>query len=142
MAGMCCGVVGETNTPSTSEHSSGGQGKRRRRMEIEQLKLIATAASNIVMPVKRRKVETIESSCDDSSLPPVCVTTSESFSDENLEKESSRFGLTVVCGRRRDLEDAVSVKPSFCCSNSDDLHFYGVYDGHGCSHVINLFLIL
>ncbi|KAI7751796.1 hypothetical protein M8C21_024741, partial [Ambrosia artemisiifolia] len=62
------------------------------------------------------------------------------FSGEGvvLDKERCRFGLKVVCGRRRDLEDAVAVKPSFCKVNSpscDDLHFYGVYDGHGCSHV-------
>ncbi|KAJ7545285.1 hypothetical protein O6H91_09G113800 [Diphasiastrum complanatum] len=59
-------------------------------------------------------------------------------------------GLVSVCGRRREMEDAVTVVPSFlqlpsalvgACSRSDssepegssDLHFYGVYDGHGGS---------
>ncbi|CAI9273589.1 unnamed protein product [Lactuca saligna] len=67
-----------------------------------------------------------------------CGTSSETLGEDVLDKENSRFGLTVVCGRRRDLEDAVAVKPSFCRTSSrssDDLHFYGVYDGHGCSHV-------
>ncbi|KAK9061155.1 hypothetical protein SSX86_018335 [Deinandra increscens subsp. villosa] len=152
MAGMCCGVVGETKTPSTVEPSGGGQG-RRRRMEIQQLKLFAAAASNVVMPLpkknhsKRRKVEgieTIESSGGDTALPKEvgssggCGASSEASREEVLDKEDSRFGLTVVCGRRRDLEDAVAVKPSLCKTkspSSDDLHFYGVYDGHGCSHV-------
>ncbi|KAD7480117.1 hypothetical protein E3N88_03253 [Mikania micrantha] len=120
MAGMCCGVVGETKTPTTVESSGGGHGKRRR-MEIQQLKLFAAA---VMMPLpesnsKRRKVKGTENVLHSSGTSP----------------EDCRFGLTVVCGRRRDLEDAVSVKPSFCKTNSDDLHFYGVYDGHGCSHV-------
>ncbi|CAN4107017.1 unnamed protein product [Withania somnifera] len=49
-----------------------------------------------------------------------------------------KFGTTSVCGRRRDMEDAVAIHPSFCKENSEsssNLHFFGVYDGHGCSHV-------
>ncbi|KAI4384490.1 hypothetical protein MLD38_002640 [Melastoma candidum] len=45
-----------------------------------------------------------------------------------------KFGLTSVCGRRRDMEDAVLVKPHMC-GQSKGFHFYGVFDGHGCSHV-------
>lgn len=171
MAGMCCGVVGETKTTSPVEPSGGRQG-RRRRMEIQQLKFLAAAASDVVMPPpdsstrKRRKVgsiETIETTTGgDFGLPNpkeflkavqssdmktleigpcgrgACGTSSETLGEDVLDKENSRFGLTVVCGRRRDLEDAVAVKPSFCRTSSrssDDLHFYGVYDGHGCSHV-------
>ncbi|KAL8241080.1 hypothetical protein R6Q59_014435 [Mikania micrantha] len=142
MAGMCCGVVGETNTPSTGESSG-----RRRRMEIEQLKLMATAASNMVMPEinnKRRKVGTVlglgEIGGQSTDVKPEEVGSSSTVSVTLSESvgENSRFGLTVVCGRRRDLEDAVAVKPAFCKTrspNSNDLHFYGVYDGHGCSHV-------
>lgn len=169
MAGMCCGVVGETKTPATVD-PSGGRQSRRRRMEIQQLKFLAAAASDVVMPPvdstrKRRKVgsmDAIETTGHDMALPKakelenavqsgdmkpvdvgpcvrrVCGTSSETLEEDALDKENSRFGLTVVCGRRRDLEDAVAVKPSFCKTNSpssDDLHFYGVYDGHGCSHV-------
>ncbi|KAE8679470.1 Protein phosphatase 2C 37 [Hibiscus syriacus] len=55
-------------------------------------------------------------------------------------KEWPKFGMASVCGRRRDMEDAVSVHPSFCKLNSQvqispDIHFFGVFDGHGCSHV-------
>lgn len=32
------------------------------------------------------------------------------------------------------MEDAVAIHPSFC-QDTADLHFFGVYDGHGCSHV-------
>ncbi|KAI3723482.1 hypothetical protein L2E82_35091 [Cichorium intybus] len=74
----------------------------------------------------------------ENEKPIVCICLRRVLEDDVLDKENSRFGLTVVCGRRRDLEDAVVVKPSFCGTSShssDDLHFYGVYDGHGCSHV-------
>ncbi|MCD7445779.1 Protein phosphatase 2C 37 [Datura stramonium] len=60
----------------------------------------------------------------------------------NIEPEVAfdfpKFGMTSVCGRRRDMEDAVAIHPSFCKENSESsssLHFFGVYDGHGCSHV-------
>ncbi|KAM7259688.1 hypothetical protein ACFE04_015429 [Oxalis oulophora] len=46
--------------------------------------------------------------------------------------ELPKFGVASVCGRRRDMEDAVSVLPSF---KGDDSHYFAVYDGHGCSHV-------
>ncbi|KAL4556894.1 hypothetical protein LXL04_035060 [Taraxacum kok-saghyz] len=170
MAGMCCGVVGEADTPSTVEPSGGRQG-RRRRMEIHQLKFLAAAASDEVAPMpdkarKRRKVENLEtieksvtgksliipaacekvvqpcdmmrkedsrleSSSETEILLNSCKSMSETIVETLQHEEESRFGLTMVCGRRRDMEDAVAVKPLFC----GDLHFYGVYDGHGCSHV-------
>lgn len=51
------------------------------------------------------------------------------------------YGMTSVCGRRKDMEDRVSIKLDFLhrCSRSNllpgGLHFFGVFDGHGCSHV-------
>ncbi|KAJ4971603.1 hypothetical protein NE237_004702 [Protea cynaroides] len=47
-----------------------------------------------------------------------------------------KYGMTSACGRRRDMEDAVVIHPSFCQRDSLfplGLHFFGVYDGHGCS---------
>ncbi|KAG1365836.1 putative protein phosphatase 2C 24 [Cocos nucifera] len=48
-----------------------------------------------------------------------------------------RYGMTTVRGRRREMEDAVSMRPDFLrrCDLYDRHHFFGVYDGHGCSHV-------
>lgn len=62
----------------------------------------------------------------------------ELVENEILRLENPRFGVTSVCGRRRDMEDAVSVHPSFSQeegSVSKGCHFFGVFDGHGCSHV-------
>lgn len=70
-------------------------------------------------------------------------------SNENCINGVPKFGVASVCGRRRDMEDAVAIHPSFFRSenNNSDLHYFGVYDGHGCSHVHSLssfilFLIL
>ncbi|KMT05175.1 hypothetical protein BVRB_7g173230 [Beta vulgaris subsp. vulgaris] len=58
-------------------------------------------------------------------------------SNENSINGVPKFGVASVCGRRRDMEDAVAIHPSFFRSenNNSDLHYFGVYDGHGCSHV-------
>uniref|UniRef100_A0A0D6QVK3 protein-serine/threonine phosphatase n=1 Tax=Araucaria cunninghamii TaxID=56994 RepID=A0A0D6QVK3_ARACU len=43
-------------------------------------------------------------------------------------------GMVSVCGRRREMEDAVAILPAFSSAkNSSALHFFGVYDGHGGS---------
>ncbi|CAH8332998.1 unnamed protein product [Eruca vesicaria subsp. sativa] len=50
-----------------------------------------------------------------------------------------RYGAASVCGRRRDMEDAVAIHPSFVRKQTEfsrsRWHYFGVYDGHGCSHV-------
>lgn len=49
-----------------------------------------------------------------------------------------KFGAASTCGRRRDMEDAVAIHPFFCRRDHESVsesHYFGVYDGHGCSHV-------
>ncbi|KAM0847293.1 hypothetical protein ACQ4PT_055112 [Festuca glaucescens] len=58
---------------------------------------------------------------------------------------AKRHGFASVVGRRREMEDAVSVRESFAApapAGEEDASakpsardFYGVFDGHGCSHV-------
>ena len=58
------------------------------------------------------------------------------------------YGVTSICGRRPEMEDAVSAIPRFLQSPTNSLidgrfnpqsaaHFFGVYDGHGGSQVTN-----
>ncbi|KAG0518374.1 hypothetical protein BDA96_09G170000 [Sorghum bicolor] len=53
-----------------------------------------------------------------------------------------RYGVTSVCGLRREMEDAVSIRPDFLRGAADPSsgkhHFYGVFDGHGCCHVARM----
>lgn len=56
-----------------------------------------------------------------------------------IESETCpKFGMSSVCGRRRDMEDAVAIHPWFCgrdLESATRMHYFAVYDGHGCSHV-------
>ncbi|GFY83596.1 protein phosphatase 2CA [Actinidia rufa] len=158
MAGMCCGVVSETEASAKVE--TGSRVARRRRMEIHQLKFLASAD----VPEngrKRQKLEVVSAAareCENAvenwaisgggiavekgglvAEKPVNRCESRSLRIElEAVRERPNFGMTSVRGRRRDMEDAVAIHRSFCWRNGRspaELHFFGVYDGHGCSHV-------
>ncbi|PSR93134.1 Protein phosphatase [Actinidia chinensis var. chinensis] len=146
MAGMCCGVVGETEASATVETSVRTAAKRRR-MEIRQFKLLA-ADMAVAPPEKGRKRQKVEVFApvspprDCENAVESCVVSEGQLLDGDWETKSANgygfFGMTSVCGRRRDMEDAVAIHPSLCRRNHQNphgLHFFGVYDGHGCSHV-------
>ena len=162
MARICCGVVGEAEASATVETCARAVAKRRR-MEIRQFKLLA-ADMAIAPPENGRKRQKVEvfapvspprgcenavESCvvsegqlldgnSETKSPNGCASSSVGFEAKEV-KERPRFGMTSVCGRRRDMEDAVAIHPSLCRGNHqnpDGLDFFGVYDGHGCSHVI------
>ena len=46
-----------------------------------------------------------------------------------------KHGASSVAGRRREMEDAVSVREAFAAGGAGRCDFYGVFDGHSCSHV-------
>lgn len=65
--------------------------------------------------------------------------------DNVVVDDDVKYGVTSVCGRRREMEDMVSVHLYF--TNEKNLpqipiHFFGVFDGHGCSHVNGAFIFL
>ncbi|KAM7492004.1 hypothetical protein LguiA_034925 [Lonicera macranthoides] len=150
MAGMYSGLGGETETSAPVEPSS--RSARRRRMEVHQFNIVPTdMALNptengrkrprieaVFAPVHSCGVMTKSGESNTESLHSCgCVSLAANIESEVVQ-EVPKFGLTSVCGRRRDMEDAVAVHPSFCSTDrqkSSDVHFYGVYDGHGCSHV-------
>lgn len=144
MAGMCCGVVGEGDSPASSRPS------RRRNLDMLPFKYIADmAVSSSGTSRKRRQADLSGKndfeSCEDSNgdcgnekskknkNESSQVSENKPSTEGNSEDgEFPKFGVTSVCGRRRDMEDSVSVQTSF----SEELfHFFGVFDGHGCSHV-------
>ncbi|KAL0305212.1 UNVERIFIED_CONTAM: protein phosphatase 2C 37 [Sesamum calycinum] len=96
-----------------------------------------------VQEKEKEKVEEDESQLSGEITPEttpfdLSASPSGSQSELNLSPERPKFGMTSVCGRRRDMEDAVAIHPSFCGQDRSfpgGLHFFGVYDGHGCSHV-------
>ncbi|VFQ72869.1 unnamed protein product [Cuscuta campestris] len=149
-----CG--GETETSVPVEPST--EGARRRRMEIHRFRYVAAAENAAARPPengRKRKQDEVSPGCltgrfEESTgkvvekVPEVEVSGSpESGVTTGLGSGLSsdhgpRFGVTSVCGRRREMEDTVGIHP-FLCRNSHrssgDSHFFAVYDGHGCSHV-------
>ncbi|GLT93051.1 hypothetical protein SLE2022_108570 [Rubroshorea leprosula] len=168
MAGICCGIVGESEPTAAVKPSS--RASRRRRMEIRPFKFVADVAvpPPLENSCKRQKLDLFPSSSlrDSGNAVENCGTNERINQAEQKEKgfnsnetvelsahpeplkrevesrvdeqDCPKFGMTSVCGRRRDMEDAVSIHPSFFESNhliSSGIHFFGVFDGHGCSHV-------
>ncbi|MBA0867611.1 hypothetical protein Goshw_001950 [Gossypium schwendimanii] len=85
----------------------------------------------------------------------VTVTATEKCVGRN--NKGVTWGFTSVIGRRREMEDAISVIPAFMSHKCDHvggctapgsktsaeispIHFFGVYDGHGGSQVRNFTL--
>ncbi|MED6192571.1 hypothetical protein PIB30_117670 [Stylosanthes scabra] len=73
-----------------------------------------------------------------SKVPSLLSMTAEVLRSEEVVEEYPKFGVTSVCGRRRDMEDSVCVRPSFCDESHRGFHYFGVFDGHGCSHVATM----
>ncbi|KAL5228073.1 hypothetical protein ABZP36_016338 [Zizania latifolia] len=105
--------------------------RRRRRMEMRRFRI----ASDLELPTgedarvgKRQRLARTASGAgpDEGSVSERPST--------GLPDQFPRFGTTSVCGRRREMEDAVSIRSDFLPGSSKH-HFYGVFDGHGCSHV-------
>ena len=108
MAEICCEVAaGSPDRKGECAGDAGGRAARRRRMEIRRLRVVAEEQA-----AKRRRLEGDEE-------------------EEGARGPAPRYGVTSVCGRRRDMEDAVTTRPGFIQGH----HFFGVFDGHGCSHV-------
>lgn len=107
MAEICCEVAAASDRKQ-AECDAGSRAARRRRMEIRRLRVVAEDG-----PAKKRP--RLENDDD----------------DEGASWPAPTYGVTSVCGRRRDMEDTVSARPGFL----DGHHFFAVFDGHGCSHV-------
>ncbi|KAK6935812.1 PPM-type phosphatase-like domain [Dillenia turbinata] len=131
MADICCEVVSdnETAASSTQCEPSTRAGRVRRFKFIAGSTVPDSSAEAVETEQKRQK---FEEALTPPPLPRDCVSAVKNCGDfGNPRREYPKFGMASVCGRRRDMEDAVAIHPSFC----SELHYYAVYDGHGCSHV-------
>ncbi|XWS71645.1 hypothetical protein CRYUN_Cryun03dG0156000 [Craigia yunnanensis] len=166
MTEICRGVVSEGEASTTCEPSS--RAARRRRMKIRRIKFVDVPPSEAENGRKRQKLQVYaasfsldcenaeENSASDEDVKKqeVKVRNGRSKTKGMIVKSHSsasllihvidselypKFGVASVCGRRRDMEDAVAFHPSFHRQGLDSaatgFHYFGVYDGHGCSHV-------
>ncbi|XP_006645000.1 probable protein phosphatase 2C 9 [Oryza brachyantha] len=145
MAEICCeeaksppttvsaaAVAAAVSASSAAAAVSSAIDRRRRRMEMRRFRIasdLELATGEDARPGKRQRLARTVSGAtgsdgDSVSQRPSCGCT----------EEFPRYGVTAVCGRRREMEDAVSIRPDFLL-DSGKHHFYGVFDGHGCSHV-------
>ncbi|KAJ0987817.1 hypothetical protein J5N97_006173 [Dioscorea zingiberensis] len=159
MAEVCCEVVSPREAASESCEAS-TRAARRRRMQLRRIKLVTGVGEMVSAVEPMKKKQRVES----PSSPPITredlvrrgveqpsgsgiVTSSGSSlrmkpiaasaeSSASCSRRSARYGMTAVCGRRREMEDAVSIRPDFLRGSlgHETYHFYGVFDGHGCSH--------
>ncbi|GAV70324.1 PP2C domain-containing protein [Cephalotus follicularis] len=149
MAGICCGVVGDADAAAATAVEPSSRASRRRRLELRPFKFDVTInpPSLSEQGRKRRKLELFPArECENAiekcelkehkvvGVKEEVATTLKEVVVE--EEECPKFGMTSICGGRRDMEDAVSIHPFFNNKrNPDGFHFYAVFDGHGCSHV-------
>ncbi|XP_014496129.1 protein phosphatase 2C 37 isoform X2 [Vigna radiata var. radiata] len=157
MAGICCRVVGKGDTPTPLETTS--RPSTRRAMDIVPLKYMADMA----VPDSSRKRPKLDLNDTDNQLQTDRessgtkvmkkdsqflnndqddddddVSDTKSLTDEDDDSEDEecpKYGVTSVCGRRRDMEDSVSLRPFF---SLEGFHYFAVFDGHGCSHVATM----
>ncbi|KAK4763782.1 hypothetical protein SAY87_013220 [Trapa incisa] len=159
MADVCYGVLSEGDSSSSAcEQSS--RATRRRRIELHGIKCVADLPREleddtttvidekrpvILVPVRKRTDtdEVIDNPRMDVESGRLEETGMAAARQPSITPEASilradntpGFGLASICGKRRDMEDAVAVHPNFCRLGDEQLHYFGVYDGHGCSHV-------
>ncbi|CAI9106850.1 OLC1v1006083C1 [Oldenlandia corymbosa var. corymbosa] len=178
MAEICCEVMSDQSEGSSVCETTSSRAARKRRMEIRKIKFgvsghpVADTADNLNFGAKRKRLDVCPEAefsreCDNAvensvggdhhhhpviqlqGTPVGMNKTLTMVKPAAVESEPfPKFGMASVCGRRRDMEDAVAIRPSFCCGGGDDetsaaaaddvstgLHYFAVYDGHGCSHV-------
>uniref|UniRef100_A0A1J3HTG4 PPM-type phosphatase domain-containing protein n=1 Tax=Noccaea caerulescens TaxID=107243 RepID=A0A1J3HTG4_NOCCA len=152
-------VVKKTAATTTKRRErSSSQAARRRRMEIRRFKF-GSGEQDIVFvdgeaQKRRRQESTVAAASASAVLYELAKTETAKEVVVLCESLSStvtgltalpdpetypKYGVTSVCGRRREMEDAVAVHPFFHRQkteySSSGFHYCGVYDGHGCSHV-------
>ncbi|KAM0922792.1 hypothetical protein ACQ4PT_005958 [Festuca glaucescens] len=122
MAEICCQEAKST----AAAVASSVMDRRRRRLEMKRFRL----ASDLEESARAGKRQSIARTPSGSPCPDAAASASPQDPDR-----CPRYGVSSVCGRRREMEDAVSVRPDFLSGGSSRSHFFGVFDGHGCSHV-------
>ncbi|XP_042504382.1 protein phosphatase 2C 51-like isoform X2 [Macadamia integrifolia] len=132
--------------------------KTRKRKHLRK-KLSPAVSSRSLELKKEGSSENLGS--DESLSPQSLSSSSSSLSDQSSENEGVAVGIleassevfgreevirsfpclshgfASVCGRRREMEDAVTVVPGLLTGKSVWYDFFGVYDGHGGSLVAN-----
>lgn len=140
-------VVKKTTTTTRRRERSSSQAARRRRMEIRRFKFLSGEQDFVdgELQKRRRRESTVAASASAvfyetaKEVVVLCESLSSTVVALPDPEAYPKYGVASVCGRRREMEDAVAVHPFFSRQqteySSSGFHYCGVYDGHGCSHV-------
>lgn len=118
-------------------------GQKRRKVEDRNSNDCCNASENCLADKSEGGSEAGDILNDNNKLTPIPSHLNETLPSSlgpELLNDPPKYGVTSVCGRRREMEDAVAVHPSFHVQHreiSSGFHYFAVYDGHGCSHVCN-----
>lgn len=137
-------VMKKTTATTKRRERSSSQAARRRRMEIRRFKFVSDDQNAVFvdgeLQKKRRRQESAVFYETAKEVAVLCESLSSTVMALPDPEAYPKYGVASVCGRRREMEDAVAVHPFFFrqqteYSSSAAFHYCGVYDGHGCSHV-------
>lgn len=138
MAEICCqeakstpataAAVATVSASAAAAVASSVMDRRRRRLEMRRFRLATDLEESAAEYARAGKRQRLSRTGSGPPCPraPGPVPQRPDF--------GPRYGFSSVCGRRREMEDAVSVRPNFLPGSAES-HFFGVFDGHGCSHV-------
>ncbi|XP_057861238.2 probable protein phosphatase 2C 68 [Cryptomeria japonica] len=119
------------------------RGAQNQNLSSELMRLARSKSIPLESSVKVKSIQPAAKSRESKPLPPDKVTepkvTVEKSNQTREEKMCPPYGMMSVIGTRPEMEDTVAAVPSFCKGessfSSSNLHFFGVYDGHGGSQV-------
>ncbi|KAJ4875171.1 putative protein phosphatase 2C 78 [Raphanus sativus] len=132
-----------TTTTTKRRERSSSQAARRRRMEIRRYKFVSGEQDAVFvdgeLQRRGRRESTVFYELAKTETAKEVVVLCESLSSTVMALPDPdaypKYGVASVCGRRREMEDAVAVHPFLYRQQTEGYHYCGVYDGHGCSHV-------
>ncbi|XP_039145773.1 probable protein phosphatase 2C 24 [Dioscorea cayenensis subsp. rotundata] len=138
MAEVCCEVVSPREVVTESCEPS-TRAARRRRMQLRRIKFVSGVGAVVgtAEPMrKRQRVELLEDVVRSGAVEHHRAGSGSGTNSSSCAPRRAKYGMTAVCGRRREMEDVVSIQPEFLRGSlgHETYQFYGVFDGHGCSH--------
>ncbi|KAL6960281.1 protein-serine,threonine phosphatase [Sarracenia purpurea var. burkii] len=143
-------VYSRRRTMKEDEDDSPTKCRERRRRRIEMRRLAAISVAGSSFPADADSGDNCTEGITDPAWSPAssgedAEVLSDSPSDTAILTPAIDsvpvFGTMSVAGRSRDMEDTICVRTSLCRPEINlwrPVHFFGVYDGHGGTHVASL----
>ncbi|OEL15378.1 putative protein phosphatase 2C 37 [Dichanthelium oligosanthes] len=137
MASAGVNMPGGDGNPPAASSSSTAECRLRRRRRLATPR-VATAAGAPSGEKRVRPDSPSKDSLDQEEEGPQAAALPAAGGPQ-LPAWPMSFGWLSVAGRSREMEDAVSLHPAFYTwVDGSPMHFFGVFDGHGGSHVSTL----